>query len=164
MMEAANHGMRLRHGTKGKLWNGLVTGFRTRRIRVGTECDAYVNDGSLFVKNSAIWNNTTNFNNAGAIETNSAYGNDHQALLTATSARKRLVPWIPPVWTAGSAASPSKGLWKLPMIGRLVGRWHFDLNTLSTVHRNDPLGPRKASRKRGLPFGGHVMNGHTSNA
>jgi hypothetical protein len=69
-----NHGMRLRHGTKGKLWNGLVTGF-AQGIRVGTECDAYVNDGSLFVKNSAIWNNTTNFNNAGAIETNSAYGN-----------------------------------------------------------------------------------------
>ncbi|MGV3636513.1 MAG: hypothetical protein ACO1NQ_02585 [Flavobacteriales bacterium] len=69
-----NHGMRLRHGTKGKLWNGLITGF-AQGIRVGTECDAYVVDGSLFVKNSAIWNNTTNFNNAGAIETNSAYGN-----------------------------------------------------------------------------------------
>jgi hypothetical protein len=42
---SANHGMRLRHGTKGKLWNGLITGF-AQGIRVGTECDAYVNDGS----------------------------------------------------------------------------------------------------------------------
>lgn len=71
---SANHGMRLRHGTKGKLWNGLITGF-AQGIRVGAECDDYVNDGSLFVKNSAIWNNTTNFNNAGAIESNSSYGN-----------------------------------------------------------------------------------------
>jgi hypothetical protein len=65
---SANHGMRLRHGTKGKLWNGLVTGF-TQGIRVGSECDAYVADGSLAVKNSAIYSNTTNFNNGGAIET-----------------------------------------------------------------------------------------------
>ena len=63
-----NHGMRLRHGTKGKLWNGLVTGF-TQGVRVGSECDAYVADGSLFVKNSAIYSNATNFNNAGTIET-----------------------------------------------------------------------------------------------
>lgn len=63
-----NHGMRLRHGTKGRLWNGLVTGF-TQGVRVGSECDAYVADGSLFVKNSAIFDNATNFNNAGAIET-----------------------------------------------------------------------------------------------
>jgi hypothetical protein len=63
-----NHGMRLRNGTKGKLWNGLVTGF-AQGVRVGSECDAYVADGSLFVKNSAIYSNVTNFNNAGTIET-----------------------------------------------------------------------------------------------
>ena len=71
---SANHGLRLRHGTKGKLWNGLITGF-AQGIRVGTECDAYVADGSLFVKNSALWNNTTTFNNAGIIETDVTYGN-----------------------------------------------------------------------------------------
>jgi hypothetical protein len=65
---SANHGMRLRHGTKGKLWNGLVTGF-SQGVRVGTECDAYVADGSLAVKNSAVFNNGTNYNNAGTIET-----------------------------------------------------------------------------------------------
>ncbi len=65
---SANHGVRLRHGTKGKLWNGLVTGF-TQGVRVGSECDAYVADGSLAVLNSAIYGNATNFNNAGAIET-----------------------------------------------------------------------------------------------
>jgi hypothetical protein len=63
-----NHGIRLRNGTKGKLWNGLVTGF-AQGVRVGSECDAYVADGSLFVKNSAIYSNVTNFNNAGTIET-----------------------------------------------------------------------------------------------
>lgn len=31
--------------------------------------DAYVADGSLFVKNSAIFNNVANFDNAGTIET-----------------------------------------------------------------------------------------------
>lgn len=64
----ANHGMRLRHGTKGKLWNTIVTGF-SQGIRVGSECDAYVADGSLAVKNSAIYGNGMNFNNAGAIGT-----------------------------------------------------------------------------------------------
>lgn len=65
---SANHGMRLRHGTRGKIWNSLITNF-TQGVRVGSECDAYVVDGSLFVKNSAIYNNATNFNNAGTIET-----------------------------------------------------------------------------------------------
>ncbi len=65
---SANHGTRLRHGTKGKLWNGLITGF-DKGVRVGAECDAYVADGSLFVKNSAIFNNVANFDNAGTIET-----------------------------------------------------------------------------------------------
>lgn len=66
--------MRLRHGTKGRLWNGIVTGF-SQGVRVGSECDAYVADGSLFVKNSAIYNNATNYNNAGIIETDGSYGN-----------------------------------------------------------------------------------------
>lgn len=65
---SANHGMRLRHGTKGKLWNGLVTGF-TQGVRVGSECDAYVADGSLAVKNTSTYGNATNYNNAGSIET-----------------------------------------------------------------------------------------------
>lgn len=64
---SANHGLRLRHGTKGKLYNGIVTGF-TQGIRVGSECDAWVADGSLSVKNTAIFNNATQFNNATAFE------------------------------------------------------------------------------------------------
>ncbi len=71
---SANRGLRLRHGTKGKLWNGLITGF-AQGIRVDSECDAYVTDGSLFVKNSALWSNTANYNNAGIIETDVNYGN-----------------------------------------------------------------------------------------
>jgi hypothetical protein len=64
---SANHGMRLRHGTKGKLYNGIVTGF-TQGVRVGSECDAYVNDGSLALKNSAVFNNATAYNNATAFQ------------------------------------------------------------------------------------------------
>ena len=64
---SANHGIRLRHGTKGKLYNGIVTGF-TQGLRVGSECNAHVADGSLSLKNSAIFNNTTGFNNAEAME------------------------------------------------------------------------------------------------
>jgi len=71
---SANHGMRLRHGTKGKLWNGLITGF-AQGIRVGSECDPHVADGSLFVKNSALWNNTTTYNNAGIIGMDVSYAN-----------------------------------------------------------------------------------------
>ncbi|MFZ1333123.1 MAG: hypothetical protein WAR83_13085 [Flavobacteriales bacterium] len=63
-----NHGLRLRHGTKGKLWNGLITGF-AQGIRVGSECDAYVVDGSLAVKNTDLFGNVADFNNAGGIET-----------------------------------------------------------------------------------------------
>jgi len=65
---SANSGTRLRHGTKAQLWNGLITGF-SDGIRVGSECDAYVVDGSLFVKNSALFNNVNNYNNAGSIAT-----------------------------------------------------------------------------------------------
>jgi hypothetical protein len=62
-----NHGMRLRHGTKGKLYNGIVTGF-IQGVRVGIECDAYVADGSLALKNSSVFGNTTAYNNAAAFE------------------------------------------------------------------------------------------------
>ena len=60
---SANHGIRLRHGTKGKLYNGIIAGF-TQGLRVGSECNAYAADGSLLVKNSAIFNNATAYNNA----------------------------------------------------------------------------------------------------
>ncbi|MCB0770303.1 MAG: hypothetical protein KDC00_07855 [Flavobacteriales bacterium] len=71
---SAASGMRLRHGTKGRLWNGLVTGF-DKGVRVGSECDAYVADGTLFVKNSNVFNNGANWDNAGQIETEMSYGN-----------------------------------------------------------------------------------------
>jgi hypothetical protein len=65
---SANSGTRLRHGTQGKLWNGLITGF-SKGVRIGTECDAHVADGTLFVKNSSVFDNGANWDNAGAIET-----------------------------------------------------------------------------------------------
>jgi hypothetical protein len=64
---SANHGIRLRHGTKGRLYNGIVTGF-TQGVRVGSECDAYVNDGSLALKNSAVFSNATAYNNGAVFE------------------------------------------------------------------------------------------------
>ena len=56
---SANDGIRLRNGTKGKLWNGLVTGFENG-IKVGTECDAHVAAGELFAKNTVSFGNITN--------------------------------------------------------------------------------------------------------
>lgn len=76
---SANSGTRLRHGTKAQLWNGLITGF-SDGIRVGSECDAYVADGSLFVKNSALFNNVNNYNNAGSIATDPTNSNSGPTL------------------------------------------------------------------------------------
>ena len=51
-------GMRLREGTKGKIHNAIVTGFQSRGVRVtDTQTDTNVNDGSLVLKNSIVFNN-----------------------------------------------------------------------------------------------------------
>ncbi len=107
---SANHGMRLRHGTKGKIWNALVTGF-TQGVRVGSECDAYVADGSLAVKNSAIYSNATNFNNAGAMETDPTnstaasfsgiFGTDATGAADPTT----IDPWFSPASYKGAVAT-----------------------------------------------------------
>ena len=44
----------------------MVTGF-SKGIRVGTECDAFVADGTLFVKNSGVFGNGADRDNAGSI-------------------------------------------------------------------------------------------------
>jgi hypothetical protein len=46
----------------------LITGF-SKGVRIGTECDAYVADGTLFVKNSSVYSNGANWDNVGSIET-----------------------------------------------------------------------------------------------
>lgn len=76
---SANSGMRLRHGTKGMLWNALVTGF-SKGVRVGSECDANVADASLFVKNSSVFDNAANWDNAGTIATDPTNGTTGPAL------------------------------------------------------------------------------------
>lgn len=76
---SVNHGIRLRHGTKGKLYNGIVTGF-SQGLRVGSECNAYVADGSLTVRNSSIFNNATAFNNAEAMASDPSNSIDPIAL------------------------------------------------------------------------------------
>lgn len=65
---SANDGIRLRHGTKGKLWNGIVTGFENG-IKVGTECDPHVAAAELFVRNSVVYsNNAANYSNCGTFD------------------------------------------------------------------------------------------------
>lgn len=64
-----NTGMRLREGTKGKIYNAIVTGFPNAGLRV-TEAvtEANVTSGDLFVKNSEIFSNGENFKDCSAFE------------------------------------------------------------------------------------------------
>lgn len=60
--DGSNTGMRLREGTKGKIYNAYVTGFPKYGVRVSDEVTlANMAAGELFVANSMIGGNGTNF-------------------------------------------------------------------------------------------------------
>lgn len=61
--DGLNEGVRLREGTKGKIYNSLITGFVKYGIRV-TEKQTLDNitSGELFVANSNVSGNGTNYN------------------------------------------------------------------------------------------------------
>ena len=60
--DGLNTGMRLREGTKGKIYNAYVTGFPKYGIRVSDEITLNnLTNGELFVSNSLVENNGTNF-------------------------------------------------------------------------------------------------------
>lgn len=62
--DAANTGARLRHGTKGWFYNGLVTGFPSRGIRASDSTATYADNGELVVKNTTSFGNGTNWANS----------------------------------------------------------------------------------------------------
>lgn len=74
--DSSNTGMRLREGTKGKIYNAIVTGFPKHGIRVSDSITLLHRDnGELLVKNSIVYGNDNNFKDCSIFEndaTNSA--------------------------------------------------------------------------------------------
>ena len=67
--DAKNTGMRLREGTKGKIYNAIVTNFPKSGIRVSNEqTTTNMNDGSLLVSHSIIFNNGNDFKDCAPFE------------------------------------------------------------------------------------------------
>lgn len=76
--DGSNTGMRLREGTKGKIYNVYVTGFPKYGIRVSDEVTlANLAAGELFVANSRVESNGTNFKDCDTLQ-------NFQAILTDT--------------------------------------------------------------------------------
>ena len=61
--DASNTGARLRHGTRGWFYNGIVTGFPGRGIRASDSTATYAIDGSLVVEYCTSYNNGTDWEN-----------------------------------------------------------------------------------------------------
>ena len=67
--DGANTGMRLREGTKGKIYNAIVANFPNSGVRVSeTVTIDNMNNGELVLKNSIVYNNGTNFNSCSIFE------------------------------------------------------------------------------------------------
>ena len=67
--DGLNTGMRLREGTKGKIYNASVTGFPKYGVRVSEQASLdHVTNGELFVANSNISGNGTNFKDCSSFE------------------------------------------------------------------------------------------------
>lgn len=76
--DGSNTGMRLREGTKGKIYNAFVTGFPKYGIRVSDEVTLNnLAAGELFVANSTVGGNGTNFKDCDTLQ-------NFQAILTDT--------------------------------------------------------------------------------
>ena len=67
--DVANTGMRLREGTKGKIYNAIVVNFPNNGVRVSEVVTTdNMNNGDLVFKNSIVYNNGTNFNSCSVFE------------------------------------------------------------------------------------------------
>jgi len=67
--DAANTGMRLREGTKGKIYNAIVVNFTNKGINVSeTVTITNMNNNELVLKNSISYNNGINFNSCTVFE------------------------------------------------------------------------------------------------
>lgn len=69
--DGANEGLRLRAGTKGKIYNILVTGFPKYGIRVSDQITTdNMNNGDLLVDYAVVFANGTNYDGASVFEFN----------------------------------------------------------------------------------------------
>lgn len=67
--DGANTGMRLREGTKGKIYNAIVVNFPNNGVRVSESVTIdNMNNGELILKNSIVYNNGTDFNSCSVFE------------------------------------------------------------------------------------------------
>ena len=67
--DASNTGMRLREGTKGQIFNAYVTGFPKYGVRVSEQTSLdHVTNGDLFVANSIVTGNGTDFKDCSSFE------------------------------------------------------------------------------------------------
>lgn len=62
--DASNTGARLRHGTKGALYNGLVTAFPSNGIRASDSSATFLDNGELIVKYTTSFGNGSNWANS----------------------------------------------------------------------------------------------------
>ncbi|MCI5055703.1 MAG: hypothetical protein MRY83_06320, partial [Flavobacteriales bacterium] len=75
--DSENTGMRLREGTKGKIYNAIVANFPKNGIRVSdTQSENNMNDGSLVVTNSISFNNGTDWKDCASFEPTSDTNNE----------------------------------------------------------------------------------------
>ncbi len=72
--DGSNTGIRLRHGTKGKIYNAIVSNFAKHGIEVRDSSQNYVGNGDIVFANSVVFNNASidptgrNFKNAEEFE------------------------------------------------------------------------------------------------
>lgn len=67
--DSSNTGMRLREGTKGKIYNAIVTGFPKYGVRVSDSITKLHRDnGDLLVKNSIVYGNDNDFKDCSIFE------------------------------------------------------------------------------------------------
>lgn len=67
--DASNTGMRLREGTKGKIYNAIVTGFPKYGVRVSdAQTNTNITAHELILKNSIVYLNSTNWKDCAPFE------------------------------------------------------------------------------------------------
>lgn len=68
--DQSNTGIRLREGTKGKIYNAIITGFPNNGVRVSDDVSlTHMNNGELVVSNSNVYDNGTDYKDCEIFET-----------------------------------------------------------------------------------------------
>ena len=106
--DASNTGMRLREGTKGKIYNAIVTGFPNYGVRVSdAQTTTNMTAGELVLQNSSVFTNGTNWRDCADFEPTNEATNSTTAISLSgyigTSSTNALDPTTLGSWfTAGT--------------------------------------------------------------